>query len=76
MAEVTNDLLYEVLNRVQEDVSLTRGEIRGVREEVSALRGYMSAMQRDIHNLYEQMHTQGTRLDRIERRLELSDAHS
>jgi len=47
MAEVTNDLIYEVLKRVQEDVSLARSEIKGVREEVTAIRGHVLAIQRD-----------------------------
>jgi predicted nucleic acid-binding Zn-ribbon protein len=74
MPEVTNDLIYEVLKKVQEDGSRTREDVRGMREELSAIRGHMLSMQRDIHNIYDRLEDHGRRLDRIERRLELADA--
>ena len=74
MAEVTNDLIYEVLKRVQEDVSTVRQDMRGMREEMTAMRGHMLAIQRDVNNIYERLATLEVRADRIERRLELADA--
>lgn len=74
MAEVTNELIYEVLKKIQDSVVRLENGQREIREELIAMRGHMLAMQRDIHNIYERLDDHGRRLDRIERRLELSDA--
>ena len=63
MPEVSNELIYEMLKKLQEQMFLVREDVRGVCEEESAVRGHMAAMQRDIQR----------GVDRIERRLELSD---
>ncbi len=74
MVEVTTELIYEVLKKLQDQVSqLTDGQ-RAMREELSAMRGHMLAFQKDIHNLYELTHDNSRRLERIERRLNLTDA--
>ena len=66
MTEVTNDLIFEVLKKIQEQGARTQEDVRGIREELSAIRGHMNAMQRDIHIMYD-------RFDSLERRLELRD---
>lgn len=71
MAEVTNELMYEVLKQLQADTAslkLGQTEIKG---ELQALRGHVVAIQQDIHNIYATLVRHETRLDRIERRLEL-----
>jgi hypothetical protein len=73
MVDVTNELIYEVLRKVQEQVARTQDDVRGIRDELTAMRGYMLAMQKDIHNLDEMGHDHSRRLERIERRLELKD---
>lgn len=73
MAEVTNELIYDVLKKVQDQGARTQEDVRGIREELVAMRGHMVAMQKDIHNLYDMGHDHGRRLERIERRLELRD---
>jgi hypothetical protein len=70
---VSNELIYEILERRQEPPAKLQNVVRGIREEVSAVRGHMLAMQRDIHNTYDRLDEHSQRLDRIERRLELSD---
>lgn len=75
MPEVTNELLYEILKKVQDQlVQLNDGQ-RAIREELTSLRAHQLAMQRDIYNIHERMDSVERRLDRIERRLEMSDAH-
>lgn len=74
MAEVTNELIYEVLKKLQDQGTRTGEDVRRIRDEISAMRGHMVALQHDIHNLYDQMLEHGKRLDRIDVRLELSDA--
>jgi len=67
MVEVTNELIYEVLRKLQDQGARIQADVHGIREELSAIRGHMNAMQRDIHVIYD-------RLDSLERRLELADA--
>lgn len=74
MAEVTNELIYEVLKKVQEDVGSLRNDVRSIREEMIAMRGHLNAVQRDVANIYDRLAVLDMRVDRIERRLELSDA--
>lgn len=73
MAEVTNELIYEVLKKIQDELGQLRSGQRTQGEEISAMRGHLVAIQKDIHNLYDIGHDTGRRLERIERRLELKD---
>jgi septation ring formation regulator EzrA len=73
MPAATNELIFEVLKKVQEDVSQTRQDMRHVREELIATRGHLLALQKDANNIYERLTTLENKVDRIERRLELSD---
>lgn len=73
MPEVTNELIYEVVKKRQEDLAQLRTGQRTLGEELSAVRGHLVAMQKDIHNLYDIGHDNNRRLDRIEHRLELRD---
>jgi hypothetical protein len=73
LVEVTNELIYEVLKKIQDQAVRTQEDVRGIREELVAMRGHMVAMQKDIHNLDDMGHDHGRRLERIERRVELSD---
>jgi hypothetical protein len=74
MAEITAELMYEILKQIQADiVSLKEGQ-RETNSALNALRTHMLAMQQDIQNIYTILVRHETRLDRIERRLELSEA--
>jgi len=73
MAEVTNELIYEVLKAMQTRLSNIEGSIVEVKTELRAMRGHMNAMQTDIANLYNSVDGLGQRIERIERRLELTD---
>jgi predicted nucleic acid-binding Zn-ribbon protein len=72
MIEVTNELIYEVLKKLQDEGNRTSEDVRRVRNELSAMRGHMVALQADVHNIYDQMLEHGMRMDRIEQRLELT----
>jgi septal ring factor EnvC (AmiA/AmiB activator) len=72
MAEASNDLIYEVLKSLQNEVSQVRQEVREVKAELQALRSHMAASQQDVANIYTTLVRQDHRLDRIERRLELT----
>jgi hypothetical protein len=73
MAEISNDLIYEVLKAVQHDISQIKGEMRDVKLELNAIRGHVISVQQDVHNVYGVLGRQDLRFDRIERRPELND---
>ncbi len=73
MADVTNEPIYEVLKKLQDEVVNVRVSQRTQAEETSAIRGHVLAVQKDIHNLYEVGSDTNRRLDRIEQRLGLLD---
>lgn len=74
MPEVTNDLIYEILKRLQTDIGEVKKTLADhghqlirIREEINALRG--DDLRRE--SMQAQM---AHRLERIEKRLSLSDA--
>lgn len=73
MAEVTNELMYEILKSIQGDVRLLKDGVGEIRHEIVSLRLSQMSMQNDIHNIYGILARHDERLDRIERRLELRE---
>ena len=73
MAEVTNELIYDVLKQVQERMISFERKIDEVKNELQALRIHSIAIQQDTQNIYATLTRYETRLDRIERRLEISE---
>ena len=53
MAEVTNDLIYEVLKSMQHDLGSVKAEIRDVKGELQAIRTHMTGLGQDISNIYQ-----------------------
>ncbi len=74
MAEISADLVYEVLKAVQNDIAQIKGEVRDVKLELNAVRGHLISIQQDVHNIYGVLGRHDLHLERIERRLELGDA--
>ncbi|HEV7251636.1 MAG TPA: hypothetical protein VGN97_00845 [Mesorhizobium sp.] len=70
MAEVTNELTYEVLRKMQADMSLMKDSIGEIRQELVSIRLGMLSMQNDIYGIFGR---HDERLERIERRLELRE---
>ena len=73
MAEVTNELLYEVLKAVQRDITDIKHGQAEANSALNALRTHMVAFQQDINNIYTTLNRHDGRLERIERRLEISE---
>jgi DNA anti-recombination protein RmuC len=73
MADVTNELLYEVLKPVQRDLSEVKSSVGEIKLELNAVRGHLVSMQQDVHNIYGVLTRHETCLDRIEHRLEFSE---
>jgi hypothetical protein len=73
MAEVNGDLIYEMLKRIQADISLMRDGQRDLRQDSLSLRNQLHTMQGDINYLRGSIGHIEDRLDRIENRLELRE---
>lgn len=73
MTEVTQEPLFEILRRIQADVSSVKEGQRDMRQEMISFRNYMHVMQGDINNLHGMIGQVLDRLDRIENRLELRE---
>ena len=73
MTDISQELMFELLKKIQADThSLKQGQSE-IRAEINALRGTMISMQKDIHNIYSVLSRHEDRLDRIENRLELRE---
>lgn len=73
MAEVTNELMYELLKKLNARFDRVDASLAELRAETNSLRGTMIAIQQDIHNIYTSLSRHELRLDRIENRLELRE---
>ena len=73
MADVTNQLMYELLQRVHQQGSELRQDVAELKRELNVVRGHMIGIQSDIHNIYGVLARHDERLDRIERRLDLRE---
>lgn len=73
MADVTNELMYELMKRVQADISDIKIGQRDLKAEVNAMRGAMISLHQDINNIHTALARHDLRLDRIETRLELRE---
>lgn len=72
MAEkVTDELIYEVLKSVQARLSNVEDGPHGIRGELVGRRGHMLAMQADTGNIYGKIATIESRMERVERRLDI-----
>jgi hypothetical protein len=73
MAEVTSELVYEVLKSIQTRLGNVESLIIELSHGQNALRGHQASIQTDTNNIYAILSRQDQRLDRIERRLELRE---
>jgi predicted nucleic acid-binding Zn-ribbon protein len=73
MAEVTNELIYEVLKHLQDRMTKFESKMDEVKAELQALRNHSMAIQQDTSNIYTMLGRHENRMDRIERRLEITE---
>ena len=73
MAEVTNELIFEVLKSLQADVRLLKDGQGEIKQELISIRGQLVAVNQDINNIYGILGRHDERLGRIEQRLELHE---
>ena len=73
MADVTTELMYKVPKQLQSDMTALKEGQRETNAALNAIRIHMVALQRDVQNIYPMLTRHETRLDRIERRLEIAE---
>jgi hypothetical protein len=76
MAEISTELLYEVLKSIQVRLAGVDGKIDELKHDMQAMRSPMIGIQQEISGIHATLVRHEHRLDRIERRLELTDAPS
>ena len=81
MADVTLELTFEVLKSVRARLAQVDGKVDELKQEMQASRTAQNGMRQEITSVFEEISgvhktliCHEDRLDRIERRLELSDA--
>jgi hypothetical protein len=73
MAEVTNELIYEVLEQLQSDMAGVKEAWHETTAALNAPRTHLVALHQDIQNIYTILTRHDGRLARIERRLEITE---
>ena len=73
VAEVTNELMYELMQRIRSEISGLKNGQNELRQDAITLRNHMHLMHGDLNNLHTIMAQALVRLDRIENRLELRE---
>lgn len=71
---ITNELLYETLKAIRADIGSIKSTLADHGRQLIEVRRQLNSMQAEIIRSDEHMLGLDARLDRIERRLELSDA--
>jgi septal ring factor EnvC (AmiA/AmiB activator) len=81
MAEVTNELMFEVLKAVQARLEQVDGKVDEGKQDSQALRSQMLAVRQELIGIHQELagiHStlirHEHRLDRIDRRLEITDS--
>ena len=71
MAEVTNELLYEVLKTIQTRLGNIEQGQREAAARLSAIQTHLMAVEKDVANIYDSLGALDGRLNRVEQRLEI-----
>ena len=81
MADITPELMFEVLKSVQARLAQVDGKLDELKQEMQASRTAQNGIRQEITSVFEEISgvhktliRHENRLDRIERRLELHDA--
>lgn len=83
MAEISNELIYEVLKSVQARLAQVDGKVDELKQEMQASRISQNGIRQELTGVHTEMAAihatlirHELRLDHIERRIELNDAPS
>jgi predicted nucleic acid-binding Zn-ribbon protein len=70
--KVTNELIFEVLKRVQQDVSDIKGDVQDLKLRTTVVEEHLGNIMLSISGLNSRMDRLDERLSRVERRMELT----
>ena len=73
MAEVTNELLYEVLKSVQAQVALLRDDMENVKARLTSIDTRLGLVHTDMAHQSDRLDRLEIRMSRVETRLNLTD---
>ncbi len=73
MAEVTQALVYEMVQQIHSDIAGLKAGQRDLGQEMSSVRGQVHLLQGDLNHLRHSVSQMDIRLERIETRLELRE---
>lgn len=73
MAEVTSELLFELMKRMHTDLAGLKDGQKDIRQDLLSLRNQIHLLQGDFNTMRGSLAQFETRLDRIENRLELRE---
>lgn len=73
MADVTNELMYELLKDIHQRMDKVENALGEVKHEIVAMRLQGLSVRTDINNIYAVTARIDQRLDRIEHRLDLRE---
>ena len=71
MAEVTNELIYEVLKGIRARLGNIEQGQREAAARLSAMQTHLMAVEKDVANIYDALGALDGRLGRVERRLDI-----
>ncbi|WEZ83789.1 hypothetical protein P6U16_03105 [Rhizobium sp. 32-5/1] len=71
MAEVTNELIYEVLKAMQSRLSNIEHKLGEMDNRLTSMSAQINAVHIDISNIYQSIGYMDRRLTRIEKRLDI-----
>jgi len=74
MAEIANELMYEVPKHIQSDSAGLKDGQRETNASLNALRTFVVALQHDAGNIYSILVRHESRLERIEPLLNIAEA--
>ena len=74
MAEVNGELMYEILKQIQQDIAGLKEGQREHNAALNALRTHALALQQDQANISSILVRNESRLERIERQLNIAEA--
>ncbi|SEQ39172.1 hypothetical protein SAMN05428969_2888 [Devosia sp. YR412] len=73
MTDETASLVLEHLRAIRADIAIIKSDVRGVQTEQAAMRLELRALTLRVDHVVEEIADTKVRLDRIERRLELTE---
>ena len=65
MAEMSSDLIDEILKSIRGDIARLDQKTDELKAEMQAFRGHMISLQQDVHNIYAILDRHDSRLERM-----------